>query len=72
MLVRDITDLEVYSSKHPRISLNITFVMFKEIVELNKNNADQKVMEPLEIIVKTSGSVRQVRVNNWPYCKLAR
>jgi len=46
--------------------------MFKEILELNKNNADQKVIEPWEIIEKTSGSVRKVRSNMWPYCMLAR
>jgi hypothetical protein len=35
--------------------------MFKEILEINKNNADQKVTEQFEIFVKTCGSVRQVR-----------
>jgi hypothetical protein len=46
--------------------------MFKEMLELNENNADQKVMEPWETIEKNSGSVRQVRGNMWPYCVLAR
>jgi len=49
-----------------------TFVMVKEILELSKNNADQKVTELWEISVKTCGSVRQIRVNKWPYCMLAR
>jgi len=49
-----------------------TFVMVKEILELSKNNADQKVTELCEITVKTCGSVRQVRVNKWPYCMLDR
>jgi len=38
-----------------------TYVMFKEILEINKNNTEQKVTEQFDIIVKTCGSVRQVR-----------
>ena len=46
--------------------------MFKEILELNTNNTDQKVTEPWETIKNNSGSVRKVRGNMWPYCMLAR
>jgi len=38
-----------------------TFVMFKEILEINKKNTDQNVTEQFEIFVNTCGCVRQVR-----------